>query len=243
MGGCRARGTFPFVASLDHLGPLARSARDLALAYDAMQGDDPADPAQIAGRRSSRDRPSSARASAGCASRSPAAISASAATPEALAAVDTVAAALGATRDGRACPRRRAAAPPPSSSPRPRRAALHLDAAARPAPRDFDPDVRDRLIAGAMMPAAWVVTGAELPRAGSATRCCALFESVDVILAPATPLPAPRIGQKTDGARRRRVPVRPNLGIFTQPISLHRPAGRRRAGLADGRARCRSACR
>src|SRR5437660_6784700 len=35
----RAR-SFPFVASLDHLGPFARSARDLALAYDAMQGYD-----------------------------------------------------------------------------------------------------------------------------------------------------------------------------------------------------------
>ena len=33
----RAR-SFPFVSSLDHLGPLARSSRDLALAYDAMQG-------------------------------------------------------------------------------------------------------------------------------------------------------------------------------------------------------------
>ena len=40
----RAR-SFPFVASLDHVGPLARSARDLALAYDAMQGIDPDDPA------------------------------------------------------------------------------------------------------------------------------------------------------------------------------------------------------
>jgi Asp-tRNA(Asn)/Glu-tRNA(Gln) amidotransferase A subunit family amidase len=39
----RAR-TFPFVASLDHVGPLARSTRDLALAYDAMQGPDPGDP-------------------------------------------------------------------------------------------------------------------------------------------------------------------------------------------------------
>ena len=39
----RAR-TFPFVASLDHLGPFARTARDLALAYDAMQGDDADDP-------------------------------------------------------------------------------------------------------------------------------------------------------------------------------------------------------
>src|SRR6202790_898746 len=40
----RAR-TFPFVASLDHLGPLGRTAQDLALAYDAMQGPDPEDPA------------------------------------------------------------------------------------------------------------------------------------------------------------------------------------------------------
>src|SRR4051812_28144733 len=35
----RAR-SFPFVASLDHLGPFARSEEDLALAYDAMQGPD-----------------------------------------------------------------------------------------------------------------------------------------------------------------------------------------------------------
>src|SRR3984885_12887444 len=39
----RAR-TFPFSASFDHVGPLARSARDLAITYDAMQGDDPDDP-------------------------------------------------------------------------------------------------------------------------------------------------------------------------------------------------------
>src|SRR3989440_10623125 len=37
-------GAFPFVASLDHVGPLARSARDLALAYDSMQGYDRGDP-------------------------------------------------------------------------------------------------------------------------------------------------------------------------------------------------------
>src|SRR5215813_9247944 len=36
--------TFPFVANLDHVGPLARSTRDLALAYDAMQGHDDDDP-------------------------------------------------------------------------------------------------------------------------------------------------------------------------------------------------------
>src|SRR5262249_19390849 len=31
-------GSFPFVSSLDHLGPLARCTTDLALAYDAMTG-------------------------------------------------------------------------------------------------------------------------------------------------------------------------------------------------------------
>ena len=39
-------GTFPFVASLDHVGPLARSVGDLALSYDAMLGRDDRDPAQ-----------------------------------------------------------------------------------------------------------------------------------------------------------------------------------------------------
>ena len=39
-------GVFPFVASLDHVGPFARSVGDLALAYDAMLGRDDADPAQ-----------------------------------------------------------------------------------------------------------------------------------------------------------------------------------------------------
>src|SRR3954451_24514700 len=37
-------GSFPFVASFDHLGPVARSVGDLALAYDAMQGPDSDDP-------------------------------------------------------------------------------------------------------------------------------------------------------------------------------------------------------
>ncbi|WP_457831305.1 amidase family protein, partial [Staphylococcus aureus] len=38
-------GSFPFVDSFDHLGPFARSAEDLAISFDAMQGWDPDDPA------------------------------------------------------------------------------------------------------------------------------------------------------------------------------------------------------
>jgi aspartyl-tRNA(Asn)/glutamyl-tRNA(Gln) amidotransferase subunit A len=47
-----------------------------------------------------------------------------------------------------------------------------------------------------------------------------LFQTVDAIIAPATPCSAPLIGQKTfvlDGVE---LPVRPNMGIFTQPISF-----------------------
>ena len=48
----------------------------------------------------------------------------------------------------------------------------------------------------------------------------ALFNDVDAIIAPATPSTAPSIGQQTftlDGVE---MPVRANLGIYTQPISF-----------------------
>lgn len=37
-------GSYPFVSSLDHLDPFARSVRDLVLSYDAMQGPETAGP-------------------------------------------------------------------------------------------------------------------------------------------------------------------------------------------------------
>src|SRR5260221_9064586 len=47
-----------------------------------------------------------------------------------------------------------------------------------------------------------------------------VFASVDVIIAPATPCVAPKLGQATfvlDGVE---LPVRANIGIHTQPISF-----------------------
>jgi aspartyl-tRNA(Asn)/glutamyl-tRNA(Gln) amidotransferase subunit A len=47
-----------------------------------------------------------------------------------------------------------------------------------------------------------------------------LFGDIDIILAPATPTPAPRIGQETmelDGVT---VPSRPFIGVYTQPLSF-----------------------
>ncbi len=79
--------------------------------------------------------------------------------------------------------------------------------------------MRDRLIAGTTIPAAWVHR-AQRFRSWYRERVLALFDDVDVILAPCTPCRALRIGQATmelDGVT---VPARPNIGVFTQPISF-----------------------
>ena len=79
--------------------------------------------------------------------------------------------------------------------------------------------VRDRLIAGAMVPAV-LVNQAQKFRRWYRERVLELVKDVDVILAPATPCTAPRIGQKSfmlDGVE---MALRPNIGIYTQPISF-----------------------
>ena len=97
-------------------------------------------------------------------------------------------------------------------------AALHVDRL-RERAGDFDPDVRDRLIAGAMLPGAWVVKAQKLRR-WYRERAAELFREVDILLAPATPCRAPLIGQKTFVLDGREMLVRPNMGLFTQPISF-----------------------
>ena len=209
--------TFPFVTSLDHLGPLARTTEDLALAYDAMQGPDPED-AGCAKRAAEPVTPLIGRGVEGLTvAVAGGYFRAGAGGPEAFAAVDRVAAALGANRDIGLpeAARARAAAYVITAT---EGAALHLDRL-RARAQDFDPAVRDRLIAGAMVPAA-LVDKAQIFRRWYRDRVLALFETVDAILAPATPCTAPAIGQKTFRLDEKDVPVRPNLGIYTQPISF-----------------------
>jgi AtzE family amidohydrolase len=211
----RAR-SFPFVASFDHLGPFARGVDDLALAYDAMQGPDPDD--------------------AACATRPPEPVSALLAQdiaglrvaiaggyfqknvfPEAVEAVARVARALGATRTVEIpeAARARAAAYVITTT---EGASLHLDRL-RKRPNDFDPAVRDRLLAGAMLPAP-LIDRAQKFRRWYRAQVLEIFKSVDVMIAPATPCVAPKLGQTTfvlDGVE---LPVRANIGIHTQPISF-----------------------
>jgi 1-carboxybiuret hydrolase len=209
-------GTFPFVASLDHVGPMARSARDLALAYDALVGHDPDDPV-CADRPADRMMPLLDRGIEGLRIAVAGGYFRAGAFPEAQSALARIAAALGVKIEIEIpeAARARAAAYVITAS---EGAALHLDRLRKRA-RDFDPAVRDRLIAGAMIPAAMVVKAQKFRRWYRA-QVLELFARVDAVLAPATPCAAPRIGQKTlvlDGIE---MPLRPNLGVYTQPISF-----------------------
>jgi aspartyl-tRNA(Asn)/glutamyl-tRNA(Gln) amidotransferase subunit A len=211
----RAR-SFPFVASLDHLGPFARCVSDLALSYDAMQGFDPHDPA-CADRPVERVMPELGRGADGLRIAVAGGYFRTGASPEALEALARVGKALGVSREIEIpqAERARSAAYVITAT---EGAALHLDRL-RERARDFDPAVRDRLIAGAMVPST-LVARAQKFRRWYRDNVLALFGEVDVILAPATPCTAPTIGQQSfvlDGVE---MPVRPNIGVYTQPVSF-----------------------
>jgi len=211
----RAR-SFPFVASLDHLGPFARSVADLALAYDAMQGPD-ADDAACTTRGLEPTVPLLANPISDLRIAIAGGHFQKNVFPEALEAVSRVAKALGATKivDVPEASRARAAAYVITTT---EGASLHLDRL-RKRPNDFDPAVRDRLIAGAMVPAPLVDRAQKFRRLYRA-QLAEIFKSVDVLIAPATPCTAPKLGQVNftlDGVE---LPVRANIGIHTQPISF-----------------------
>jgi AtzE family amidohydrolase len=211
----RAR-SFPFVASFDHLGPFARNTSDLALAYDAMQGPD-SDDAACTSRPAEPVTPHLTQDIGGLRVAIAGGYFQKNVFPEAIEAVARVAKALGATRmvEIPEAARARAAAYVISTT---EGASLHLDRLRR-RPDDFDPAVRDRLLAGAMIPAP-LVDRAQKFRRWYRAQVLELFKTVDVILAPATPCVAPKLGQVTfmlDGVE---LPVRANIGIHTQPISF-----------------------
>jgi AtzE family amidohydrolase len=209
-------GAFPFVASLDHVGPIARSAGDLALSYDSMLGRDDKDPAQ-ADRSATPASPTLNDGVAGLRIARLGGYFTHSGEASAFAAVDTVARALKADRVvelGGADQARSAAYLITMIEG----AALHLERL-RTRAGDFDPDVRDRLNAGAMLPGAWA-TQAQKFRRRFQSEALALFRDVDILLAPATPCRAPKIGQRTFVLDGREMLVRPNIGLFTQPLSF-----------------------
>lgn len=209
-------GVFPFVGSLDHVGLFTRSVRDLALGFDLLQGPDPRDPV-CTRREPSPTLPTLSQGIAGLRVGVLNGYFVENAEPVARAAVEQVAHALNATH--------RVSLPRVELA----RAAAFLITAAeggqlhlpdlRTRAGDYDPATRDRLLAGALSPAAWV-QHAQRFRAWFRTRVRAAFNEVDVLLAPATPCTATLIGQETMTVAGREMPVRANLGMLTQPISF-----------------------
>ena len=212
-------GTFPFVDSLDHVGPFARTVDDLARVYDVLQGPSSIDHA--------------------CVSRPPAPVHQTLsesieplrigilrgwfeanATEDALARRDAAIAHLvgeGAkiidvTLDQAEAGRAAAYLITNAES-----SAFHLPTL-RTRAADYDPDTRDRFLAGALLPAAWVQK-AQRVRHWWLQQALRAFADCDVLLAPATPCAAPLIGQKIltlNGVER---PLRPFLGLLSQPFS------------------------
>ncbi|MGE0748206.1 MAG: AtzE family amidohydrolase [Rhodospirillales bacterium] len=209
-------GAFLFAASFDHVGPLARSAADLAASYDAMQGPDPEDPA-CAGRPVDLALPALATGIGDLRIAVAGGYFASGGAPEVHAAVARVADALKATRTVELpeAPRARAAGFVITSVDG---SNLHWERLKTHA-ADYDPETRDRFLAGLLVPGNWYVQ-AQRFRRWFHRAALAAFRETDIILAPVTPVPAPRIDQQTMSPAGIEMPVRANLGIFTQPLSF-----------------------
>jgi Asp-tRNA(Asn)/Glu-tRNA(Gln) amidotransferase A subunit family amidase len=84
---------------------------------------------------------------------------------------------------------------------------------------DFDPLIRERMLAGALAPAHWLWQ-AHRVRRYVRDRALRVFDRCDVVIAPCTPMSAPVIGTEWITLEGERMLARPNLGLFTQPISF-----------------------
>ncbi|WP_372657374.1 AtzE family amidohydrolase [Hydrogenophaga sp.] len=216
FGRLSRRGSYPFVHSIDHLGPFADSLEGLALAYDALQGPDRLDP----GCHAQRIEPTMPTLTRGVEGLRIAVLGGyfhDNATPPARAVVQAAARALGASEvvDWPHPALARAAAFIVSAS---EGGALHLEDL-RTRAEDFEPLSVDRFIAGALQPAAWYLRAQRFRRVYR-DQVRALFQHWDVLLAPATPVSAPAIGTEWLDINGQQQPCRPSMGLLTQPISF-----------------------
>lgn len=208
-------GTFPFVGSLDHIGPMTRSVADLALAYDVLQGPDARDPVcttdapdPVFDRLNEPSDAYRVGILGGWFRGNAEAV--------ALEAVDKVGAFLDAETYVDLAEAEIA-----------RYAAFVITAAEggnlhredlRLRPDQFDPATRDRLLAGALLPSTLVVQAQRFRyRFREAAR--EAFSKFDILLAPATPCAALKVGQQMLNLDGKQMLARAHVGIYTQPIS------------------------
>ena len=216
FGRLSRRGSYPFVHSIDHLGPLGDCVEALAWSYDAMQGPDPLDP----GCHALSVQPASAGLAQGVDGLRIGVLGGyfdDHATPAARAVVQAAARVLGAS-EGVIWPDAalgRAAAFIISAS---EGGSLHLDDLRQHADR-MEPLSVDRFLAGALQPADWTLRAQRFRRVYR-DRINALLEDWDVLLAPATPVQAPVIGSEWIDIKGVPQLCRPSMGLLTQPVSF-----------------------
>ena len=215
FGRLSRRGSYPFVHSIDHLGPLADSVEGLALAYDALQSPDPLDPGCHA-QRVQPIGPGRAQGIKGLRIARLTGYFEALSTTAATLAATLAAAALNTTAttlwpDAAVA---RAAAFITTASEGGR---LHL-ADLRTQMQDFEPLAVDRFIAGALQPVAWYLRAQQFRRVYR-EKVRELFQDWDVLIAPATPLSAPVLGAQWLDINGTQYPCRPSIGLLSQPIS------------------------
>jgi len=201
FGRLAREGVFPFANSLDHPGPLAASLDLLAASYDAMQDGDAV--RQLKGVDGLRIARAVGYFEDNC---EPGVYELIREKSEKLNVKKTI--------EIPEAGRGRAAAFVITAA---ESGQLHLPNL-RKRPQDFEPLIVERLLAGALIPAAWYLQ-AQRVRGWYYRQVLKLFEEVDVILAPATPRPAQKIGQEVFTIRGKELPARPSAGLLTQPIS------------------------
>jgi len=204
-------GAFPFVESLDHGGVFARDLTDLANVYDVLSSD--AHVSQATPIAAQLEELSSRRLRVGMLTG----WFTQGAAAEVLEALAPLADALHADIDVelQGAETARSAAFCLSAY---EGARLHLEDLRRRA-EAFDPAVRDRLLAGALLPDL-IAAQANTYRGAFRSAASRLFNRYDLLLAPTTPCVAPRIGESTMMVDGEAVSVRKNLGAYTQPISF-----------------------
>lgn len=209
-------GVYLFSSSLDHAGPFARSLRDIATSFDVLQGVDKRDPV-CSSRPVELCVPQLEKGLEGLRIAVAGDYFAQGGEEAVFTAFQKVAEALNINREITIpeAARARAAAYLITAS---EGANLHLESL-RSRPFDFDPATRDRFLAGAFIPASWSIQ-AQRFRQWYRDRVREVFQEVDIIIAPTTPCVAPKLGQQTMVIDGQKILVRPNLGLYTQPLSF-----------------------
>lgn len=209
-------GSQPFVASLDHVGPMARRVRDLAAVYDVMQGTDIEDRFQ-ADKPITQTESLLPRGQQGLRCAVLGGYFQQWCDDDAKAAVRQVAQALEVSEEVELplAELARSAAFILSAS----EGGNHYLPLLRSEPARFEPNSRERLLAGAMLPGAWYVQ-AQRFRNHFQQQTLPLFTQWDILIAPATPCCATTIGQESMRINHTDLPTRASMGMLTQPISF-----------------------